>query len=101
MEFVIMFNIFLRISSWTGNVLSRQISKSKYMNKLCSDISIMVRVFANSPGDLVSIPGRVISKTQNMVLNATLLNTQHYTVRIKGKVEQFRVRSSALPHTLV
>ena len=35
-----------------------------------------------------SIPGRVIPKTQKMVLDASLLNTQHYKVRIKGKVEQ-------------
>ena len=47
-----------------------------------------VRVFANGPGDLGSIPGRVIPKTQKMVLDASLLNTQHYKVRIKGKVEQ-------------
>ena len=32
-----------------------------------------------------------------MVLDASLLNTQHYKVRIKGKVEQSRERSSALP----
>ena len=57
----------------------------------------MVRVFANSPGDLGSIPGRVIPKTQKMVLDATLLNTQHYKVRIKDKVEQSRERGSALP----
>ena len=44
----------------------------------------MVRVFANAPG---SILGRVIPKTQKMVLDATLLNTQHYKVRIKGNVE--------------
>ena len=31
-----------------------------------------------------------------MVLNASLLNTQHYKVRIKGKVEQSREWSSAL-----
>ena len=49
-----------------------------------------VRVFANGPGDLGSIPGRVIPKTQKMVLDASLLNTQHYKVRIKGKVEQYR-----------
>ena len=36
-----------------------------------------------------------------MVLNASLLNTQHYKVQIKGKVEQSRERSSALPYTLV
>ncbi len=45
-------------------------------------------VFANGPGDLGSIPGRVIPKTQKMVLDTSLLNTQHYNVRIKGKVEQ-------------
>ena len=39
---------------------------------------------------LGSIPGRVIPKTQKMVLDASLLNTQHYKVRIKGKVEQSR-----------
>ena len=55
------------------------------------------RVFANGPGDLGSIPGRVIPKTQKMVLDASLLNTQHY----KGKVEQSRERSRALPYTLV
>ena len=44
----------------------------------------MVRVFANGPGDLGSLPGRVIPKTQKMVLDASLLNTQHYKVRIKG-----------------
>ena len=32
-----------------------------------------------------------------MVLDASLLNTQHYKVRIKGKVEQSRERSRALP----
>ena len=35
----------------------------------------MIRVFANVPGDLGSIPGHVIPKTQKMVLDATLLNT--------------------------
>ena len=38
----------------------------------------------------VQSPGRVIPKTQKMVLDASLLNTQHYKVRIKGKVEQSR-----------
>ena len=47
-------------------------------------------VFASGPGDLGSIPSRVIPKTQKMVLDASLLNTQHYKVRIKGKVEQSR-----------
>ena len=54
------------------------------------DIGLAVRVFANGPGDLGLIPARVIPKTQKMVLDASLLNTQHYKVRIKGKVEQSR-----------
>ena len=61
----------------------------------------MSRVFANGPEYWGSIPGRVIPKTQKMVLDATLLNTQHYNVRIKGKVEQSREWSSALPYTSV
>ena len=34
------------------------------------------RVFANGPGDLGSIPGRVIPKTLKMVLDTSLPNTQ-------------------------
>ena len=64
-------------------------------------IYIYFRVFANGPGDLGSIPGRVIPKTLKMELDTTLLNTQHYKVRFKGKVEQSREWSSALPYTLV
>ena len=59
------------------------------------------RVFANDPGDLGSIPGHVIPKTLKMVLDTSLLNTQQFKVSIKGKVEQSRERSSALPYTLV
>ena len=36
-----------------------------------------------------------------MVSDAALLNTQHYKVRIKGKAEQSKEWSSALPYTLV
>ena len=60
----------------------------------------MVRVFANGPGDLGSIPGRLLPKTQKIVLDTSLRNTLHYRVWIKGKVEQSRERSSALPYTL-
>ena len=65
------------------------------------DIGQAVRVFTNVSGDLGSISGRVIPKTQKMVLEASLFNIQHYKVRIKGKVEQSGERSSALPYTLV
>ena len=47
----------------------------------------MGRLFANGPGDLGSIPGHAIPKTLKMVLDTSLLNTQQYKVRIKGKVE--------------
>ena len=64
-------------------------------------IGLVGSVFANGPGGLGSISGRVITKTLKMVLDASLLNTQQYKVRIKGKVEQSRERSSALPYTSV
>ena len=56
---------------------------------------------ANGLGDLGSILGRVIPKTLKMVLDTFLVNSQQYKVRIEGKVEQSRERSSALPYTLV
>ena len=46
-------------------------------------IGLMCTVFANGLGDRSSIPGRIIQKTQKMVLDAALLNTQHYKVWIK------------------
>ena len=49
----------------------------------------MSRVFDNGP------------KNQKMVLDVVLLNTKHYKVKIKGKVEQTREWSSTLPYTLV
>ena len=49
-------------------------------------IAQLRRVFTNGPVGRGSIPGRVIAKTQKMVLDI-LLNTQHYKIRIKGKVE--------------
>ena len=61
----------------------------------------MSRVFANSPGDRGSIPGRVIPKTKKMVLDSAMLGTQHYKVRMKGKVVQSWERSSALLYTSV
>ena len=54
-------------------------------------------MFANGPEHRGSIPGRVITRTQKMVLGATLLNTHPYKVKIKGKVEQFREYRRALP----
>ena len=64
-------------------------------------IGLVGRVFANGPGDLGSIPGRVIPKTLKMIFGTSLLNTQQYKVPIKGKVEQSRERSSALSYISV
>ena len=42
-------------------------------------------MFANDPGDLGSILGRVIPKTLKMVLDTSLFNTQQYKVLSKVK----------------
>ena len=44
----------------------------------------MSRVFANGASGRDSIQGRIIPKTQKMVLDTTLRNTQQYEVRIKS-----------------
>ena len=64
-------------------------------------IGLLGRVFANGPGDLGSIPGRVLPKTLKIVLDTSLLNTEQYKVQIKGIVEQFSERSSPLPYISV
>ena len=70
-------------------------------NPTCSSVIVGLegRLFANGPGDRSSIPGWVIPKTLKMQLDTSLLNTQQYKVRIKGKVEQSWERSSTLPYT--
>ena len=45
-------------------------------------IGLVDRVFASGPGAL----GSITPKTFKMVLDNSLLNTQQYKVRIKGKV---------------
>ena len=61
----------------------------------------MSRVFVNGPGDWGSITGPVIPKAQNIVFDSALLNTQHFKVCFKGKVEESKERSSAFLYTLV
>ena len=103
----------------TGEVIAGEIWKKKYIQILIwklrygyfdnfsflffSKLSSICPSFflCTGPGDLGSIPGRVIPKTLKMELDTTLLNTQHYKVRFKGKVEQSWEWSSALPYTLV
>ena len=69
-------------------------------------IGLMSRVFTNGPGDWGSILRGVIPKTKKkkkkkIVLDATLLNGQHFKVRIKGKVGQSREWSNGFPYTTV
>ena len=66
-----------------SNKTSELISKCRYTTKILrvrnnNDnrvIVLMSRVFANAPGDRGSILGRVILKTENMLLYACLLST--------------------------
>ena len=71
------------------------------LESIYQSAGVAVRVFANGLGDWSSIPRRVMPKTQKIVLDASLLTTQHFKVWIKGKVEQSSKRSSVLPYTLV
>ena len=58
-------------------------------------IGLVGRVFANGPGDLDSIPGQVIPKTLKMVLDTSLLNTQHY--KILSRVKWSNPRKGVAP----
>ena len=71
------------------------------MNNLSIPQQFYLITFANGPGDRGSIPGRVIPKTQKMILDAALLSTQYYKVRIKGKVEQSWEWGSAISYLSV
>ena len=45
----------------------------------------MIRESTNGPGDRGSVKGRVLPKTQKMIIDAYMLNIQHYKVGIKWK----------------
>ena len=49
----------------------------------------------------VQSPVESYQRLKKMVFDTFLLNTQDYKVRIKGKVEQSRETSSALPYNSV
>ena len=66
---------------------------------LHGNVYLYISMYIYVLGDWGSIPGQVIPKTQKMILDAALLNTQHYKVSIKGKVEQSREWSVILPYT--
>ena len=71
----------------------------KMLSTKCICKDLVGRVFTYGPGDLGSIPCRVIPKTLKIVHDTSLFNTQQYKVRIKGREEQSRERSSALSNT--
>ena len=93
-------NIFMKGMNLSFPALYLQFMK--YLDYLMTGIPwgwIMSRAFANRLGDWGSVSGRVIPKTKKTVLDDALLSTQHYKVRIKGKVKQSLEWSSALfPH---
>ena len=74
-----------------------QIFSNSLLKTVWTTSSLYSWLFTNGPRDWGSIPGQVIPKTQKMVRDAVLLSIQYYKVRIKGKVEQSREWSSALP----
>ena len=82
----------------TAKSRNNENARRKIKNRFIGQVG---RVFANGPGDLGSILGRVIPKTFKMVLDTSLLNTHQYKVRIKGKMEQSKEWSGALPYTSV
>ena len=51
--------------------------------------------------DRGSIPDQVIPKTKNIIIDASLLNTQHYKAWIKTKWRNPGKLSSILPYTSV
>ena len=62
-------------------------------------MNLVGRVFANGPGDLGSIPARVIPKTLKMVLDTSLLTTQQYKLvpRVKWGIPGKGVALSPTP----
>ena len=65
---------YIHIGIYLDYFLSLSLSLSIYIY-IYEAIALMSRVFANSPGDQGSIPGRIISKSQKMVLDAAFLTT--------------------------
>ena len=59
------------------------------------------RVFTNGLGKWATVPSQIMPESQKMVLDASLLNTQHYKIGIKSKVGKSKERSCALSYILV
>ena len=77
------------------NELVIQNSSTEYIYIYIYSQKVINSILNNGSGNRGSV------MAQKGVLDISLLNTQHYKVRFKGKVEQSRERSSALPYTSV
>ena len=104
--FLLSFILTICVIHWNRKIRSMTSSfllvnnKSGFLDRILWSVCIASPAhWPSCPGDQGLIPGRVIPKTWKMVLDTYLLNTQHYKVRIKGKVEKSGGRSSALPYT--
>ena len=64
-------------------------------------ILIMVRMFANGPGNRDSVPARVMPKTQKRILDASFLSNQYYKVLIKSKCSNPGKAEAHFPPTVV
>ena len=69
--------------------------KHVYKKKYC----IMVSVLTNGLGDRGSILGRLVWKTQKMVLDTSFLPTLHYKAQINGKWSNSEKRVAFSPRT--
>ena len=58
-------------------------------------------MFFNGLGDRRSLPLRIIPQEEKIIIDTSLLNSQHYKVRIKRKMKQFKERSYSLPNVSV
>ena len=90
-----------RVENLTLIIKYRIHNKNRVLNLIHKIYSLLIgltgRLFANGPGDLGSIPRRIIPRTFKMVLDTFFPHTQQYKMRIKGIVEQSREKSSAFP----
>ena len=104
------FPFFIFMVTWFRLVIHGKCSAYHLFSKLCINrispkfsrcltIWVFVRQCSGRPG---FSPRSSHTKNSKMVLDTVyLLNTQHYKVRIKGKVDQSREWGGALPFTFV
>ena len=107
--FVVLFHLWSKIMLLSVFLTGCLIHLTKYEIKIKLHTALFTPHMTNLMIFFIKVPcfriifhfSRIIPKTQKMVLGAALLNTKHYKVRIKGKVEQSRERSNTLSYTLV